>query len=364
MDKRSEMDPLLVSYLLRETSPEEDIRVREWIGSDEQNRLYFEALSRSWRSTTGQPTGTTTDIDGEWGHFQDLLATRRKRKTVIRKMVLTTAVAASLLTVILWPASLSKSRRPEAKGLAATKTTKQEALWQKLVNTSDKDSVFNLPDGSTIFLSPNSELAYRLTPASRELALNGKATFTAAKDEARPFSVFSGDIVTTALGTTFSISAFPGESSITIRLHEGKVVVRSVDSIRNKLAKVFYLVPGNELVYDKHRVTARLGRFGTNVAVRTKKNPAQDQPVTDSLSIDPNEMGSWYMFNNQSLDQIFDQLQEMFGTKIIYPKTAVMNKYFIGKFDKSDSLINILRKITLLNELKLTKKDNMFIISK
>ncbi len=361
MDNRSDMDPLLVSYLLRETSPEEDLRVLEWIGAEEQNRLYFETLSRGWSSTVSRSAGAPADIEGEWGHFKDLRATR---KMVIRKIVFTTTVAASLILVFLWRHPLFQSGRGETKPLAEGTTTKQEVLWQKLINTSDKDQLFTLADGSTILLSPNSVLSYRLTAASRELALNGVARFTVKKDQARPFSVFSGDIVTTALGTTFSVMAFPGGNSITIRLHEGKVVVRSVDSIRDKLAKDFYLLPGNELVYDKRLVSARLGRFGTTIATGGKKSPEQELPVTDSLSMSQSDMGSWYMFNNQSLDQVFRQLQEMFQTKIVYSSAEVKNKYFIGKFDKSDSLINILRKITVLNKLRLIQKDNMFLISK
>lgn len=361
MDNRSDMDPLLISYLLRRTSPEEDTYVLEWIGADEQNRLYFEALSRGWGLATSRSAGTPTDIEGEWGHFKDLMATR---KTIIRKIVFTTTIAASLILVFVWWNAISPGQRAGNQPLAEERKTKQEVLWQKLINVSDKNRSFILADGSTLLLSPHSVLSYRLSAASRELSLEGEARFIVKKDAARPFSVFSGDIVTTALGTSFSIVAFPGENSITIRLHEGKVVVRSVDSIRDKLTKDFYLLPGNELVYDKRLVSARLRGFGTNVSTRAKKSTEQEAPVTDSLSMSQNDRGSWYMFNNQSLDLVLQQLQEMFQTRIIYSKAEVKNKYFIGKFDKSDSLIIILRKITVLNKLKLTQKDNMFLINK
>lgn len=69
------------------------------------------------------------------------------------------------------------------------------------------------------------------------------------------------------------------------------------------------------------------------------------------------------MFNNQSLVQVFDQLEEMYNADIQYSKRDVRNMYFIGKFDKSDSFDNILSQVASLNNLKLIKTKDRFIIS-
>ena len=70
------------------------------------------------------------------------------------------------------------------------------------------------------------------------------------------------------------------------------------------------------------------------------------------------------MFNNQELGEIFDALADMYDVKIEYKKKDVKDMYFIGTYDKSDSLEKILKQIVLLNNLKLTKHNEVFRIEK
>jgi hypothetical protein len=70
------------------------------------------------------------------------------------------------------------------------------------------------------------------------------------------------------------------------------------------------------------------------------------------------------MFNNQSLPVIFEQLKELYDVDIVYSRKDVQTMYFIGKFDKSESVETILQKIGLINDLKVTRENNKFIIRK
>jgi ferric-dicitrate binding protein FerR (iron transport regulator) len=70
------------------------------------------------------------------------------------------------------------------------------------------------------------------------------------------------------------------------------------------------------------------------------------------------------MFNNQSLASVFRQLEEMYNVDIVYAKKDVAKMYFIGKFNKDDSVETILQNIATLNNLKLTKESNTYIIRK
>ena len=70
------------------------------------------------------------------------------------------------------------------------------------------------------------------------------------------------------------------------------------------------------------------------------------------------------MFNNQSLPQIFDQLEKMFNVEIGYDRKDIEKLYFIGKFDKTDSVEYILGCITTINDLTLSKQGNKFLIHK
>ena len=68
------------------------------------------------------------------------------------------------------------------------------------------------------------------------------------------------------------------------------------------------------------------------------------------------------IFDNYPLDVVFDQLQIIYNTKIIYDKAELGNRSFIGKMDKKDSLYHILKSIALLNNFGLHKQGDSLVI--
>jgi transmembrane sensor len=70
------------------------------------------------------------------------------------------------------------------------------------------------------------------------------------------------------------------------------------------------------------------------------------------------------MFNNQSLSEVFDALAAMYDVRIVYSKEDIKNMYFIGTYEKSDSIERILNEIALLNKLQISKLDNGFKIER
>ncbi|MFC4870852.1 FecR family protein [Negadavirga shengliensis] len=87
-------------------------------------------------------------------------------------------------------------------------------------------SNLTLQDGSKVILNSGSKLRYvrNFESDKRELYLVGEAYFEVAKDSLRPFIVRTGPIATTALGTSFNITAYENESH-DIALLSGKVKV-------------------------------------------------------------------------------------------------------------------------------------------
>lgn len=230
-------------------------------------------------------------------------------------------------------------------------------------NRTGKDKEIYLEDGSLVVLSNNSELAYKVPFTNgRNIALVGRALFKVAKDKTKPFTVTSGEISTTALGTEFMVTALADADKTTVRLNEGKVVIKPLEKNNWRMKSDVYLLPGQEFIYRQQTVaTVRNFRPERNVINRggNSEDLANDNPV-----IPQNERGSWYMFNNQPLGQVFDQLAVMYEVKISYKKEDVEKKYFVGKFDKKESLDIVLKYITLANQLIFTKNGSQYNISK
>ncbi|MEI6950462.1 FecR family protein [Paraflavisolibacter sp. H34] len=281
-----------------------------------------------------------------------------------RSRFLWVAVAAAVLLLVA-AALLWQRNEPVQPPMAVQKEQKASggalAVIRHERNTSGAAKKIQLPDGSVVVLEDKGELTYG-DPwgATRDITLSGKARFTVTKDPGRPFTVTSGAVATTALGTEFSVTAFkhvPG--TVVVRLYEGRVVVRAVNRANKKMRKEVYLLPGQEFVY------------GAVLQVKAfeERREAAEESTSEALSpespsLPQNAEGSWYMFNNQSLEDVFHQLAALYNAKIIFTKKDVTNIYFTGRYSKSDSLETILKRIGILHDLKITKQDTAFLISK
>jgi len=227
------------------------------------------------------------------------------------------------------------------------------------VNTSGHTINIVLPDGSTASLTDGSELRYPdpFENEKRTVFLNGEAMFTVMKNSAKPFKVHSAEITTTALGTVFTVTA-PGESNtIKVLLQEGKVVIKSADTVHKKLAKDYYLLPGDEFHFNRKTLIA--GIVNSEKAKPVAKARKEAIGYNDKASVT-----NWYMFNNQALAKVFDQLEAIYNVKIEYNKTAIRGMNFIGKIEKNDSIAFILKDIGIVNNLSVTRQGDIYIITK
>ncbi|SEW52882.1 FecR family protein [Chitinophaga arvensicola] len=222
-------------------------------------------------------------------------------------------------------------------------------------NTGNKTMVIVLPDGSVTQLLPGASMVYdKHFKENRNIYLTGEADFTVAPDKLHPFVVYSSELNTTALGTFFHVKAIPGEDMITVRLNTGKVLVKGA-SDKKKVMNDVVLTPGKELRYYRKTGKAIVASFnatGTDILVKAGSNGTG------------NAKPDWYKFDNQPMAQVLDQLSNYYGVAIYYYPSDVMEIYFDGKFEKTDSLSKILTDLTLPNNLKLIRNDSGFIIKK
>lgn len=87
-------------------------------------------------------------------------------------------------------------------------------------------SSLTLTDGSKVIMNAGSSLRYikDFEADKRVLYLEGEAYFDVQKDSLRPFIVYTGDMSTTAIGTSFNISAYKPDS-VNVYLLTGKALV-------------------------------------------------------------------------------------------------------------------------------------------
>lgn len=389
MGKNNYFEELIVSFLANELNADEEAFILDWINSSEQNKQYFEELRSTWHLLAAQQTVNDINVDAEWNRLRQSIEEEQKqlfvtapesldnrsieevkqgRKATIYKLFASAAIAASILLVfsLAWRFTNHANIEKPLAVAVDKETRKQTAFARTHFNTTGKPQLLILQDGSEVKLFAKSKITFNepFTGDRRDLFLTGKAHFKVAKDKTKPFTVFSGDLATTALGTEFTITAFEKGKNIIVRLYEGKVVIKSAPIAKRKLKKDFYLLPMHELIYDNRSLTARIRAFETEGKVVVKGNNRNEAFSIDNPSVPNLGKGTWYMFNNQPLTQVLDQLEGMFNTDIVYSKKDLAKTYFIGSFNIADSLDEILKQIATLNNLKVTRKNNQIIISK
>ncbi|MEI6948964.1 FecR domain-containing protein [Paraflavisolibacter sp. H34] len=389
MENNPQYDELLVRYLFKEATGEEQVRVENWLHASEENRRYFERLEKAWQLAQARKDLdyllTGVDLEDRWNRFEQRVAAKEEtpaiplpehqpmaaenpeeekpRKSGVYRVLVAAAIAASVLLVIGLGWTFFAGRKPEAPIArdAGKRIDSVAYVTRHEVNTEGRDKRIRLADGSLVVLGARSEITYREPFGNqRELLLAGKAFFQVAKDRARPFTVRSGEIATTALGTEFTVSAYKGSGRVVVRLFEGKVVVRAAHKANKRMPQDVYLSPGQEFVYGGP--TARVHAF------RVNSNAAHRQLMTEEPSESPSlpqqTKGTWFQFNNRPVNEILDQLAEIYKVKIIYHPKEVQDLYFIGKYNSSDSVEMILNRIGFLNNLTITRNDSAFVISR
>jgi len=230
-----------------------------------------------------------------------------------------------------------------------------------------------LPDGSLVELYPQSTVSYLagFEPSKRDVGLKGEAVFKVFKDAHRPFTVYSDQISTTALGTRFRVKTSSREIDVT--LYEGKVLVKKADdnakvlnaqnrkyvaakdSVTVKEPKRYYLNAGNEIVYN-----IRTSQFSP---ILNFLMPESKKPLV-VVAQNSNEAAPVVM-NNISMPSALDMLAEKFNVQIEYSPADVKDINIIATVNPKQSIEQVLRDIAIMNNLRIEKIDSQkFIITK
>ena len=279
------------------------------------------------------------------------LPKRRSRFLVLRPYL--AAAVALFVLVCVWllrPAADSKKGKPE---------NQLAVIWEGKRNSGNKKLKVRLPDSSEAILSPGTTIRYRRDFGyynQREVKVEGEVVFTVIKDKQMPFVVSTEKIRTTVLGTIFEVTAEKSSDQIKVRLMEGNLLVR-VDQVSEDSVKKYFLSPGEEFVYGKRNNSVVVQKFAVH-------RGGYAAPLLNRLPLGQDNPHNWYMFNNQSLAEVFDQLALVYNVDIRYNPADLRNKFFIGRLEKIDSLSKIMRDIARLNHLSVTLENGQYIVKK
>jgi ferric-dicitrate binding protein FerR (iron transport regulator) len=202
-------------------------------------------------------------------------------------------------------------------------------------------SHLTLSDGSRVILNSGSKLTYakNFEAEKREVFLDGEAFFNVAKDSNRPFVVNSMDTKTTALGTSFNVSAYQGET-LNVSLLTGKVVVNRVGEAEEGVI----LNPGEAL-----RIDTKNDRF-------SKSDFDQDLVIGWTKK--------WIIFQKTPLQEAIRALENWYGVQIQIARQPEDQVLLSGRF-QDETLENVLEGLKFSARFEFTiDKEHVKIIFK
>lgn len=209
-------------------------------------------------------------------------------------------------------------------------------LVKECSNTSDKQEKIVFEDGSSVILEANSVLRYpeHFSAENREVTLEGAGFFQISKDASRPFLVYSKDVITKVLGTSFMVNTNASGKVTEVSVRTGKV---EVSPVAGRLAivkgilgvdKVVLLTPNQKAIFSNDQKAFEKTLVSNPEPVYAIANKADKEEVKDLFS-----------FNDAPLTDVISRFKKAYGIDFIIDDQALYNNTFTGDLSEQ-SLYN------------------------
>ena len=201
-------------------------------------------------------------------------------------------------------------------------------------NPKGQKSRFGLPDGTKVWLNSNSSLTYLNQDNKRQVILEGEAYFDVKEDSLHPFEVHTQNLITTALGTAFNVSAYSNDEEIKVFLIDGKVSVRAD---QNNSIEEEMLLPNEMVVWQSEK---------SNLS-KSKIKDFRNLGWKDGL----------LFFQDAGLEEVVEQLENWYGVEINLVNRPIKEWKYNGEFANQD-LETVLKRMSFVETFKFEINKN------
>jgi ferric-dicitrate binding protein FerR (iron transport regulator) len=261
-------------------------------------------------------------------------------------------VAAAALAIGLSTAGISllqSGAQPElvaqtkvAPSAPAAKIADEQLLY---TNTSQQVATIRLADGSVVLLSPGSHLRYpkRFTAPNRRVHLVGEASFDVKHDTAHPFLVYTDKLVTTVLGTSFTVRAYAGKAQASVKVMRGKVRVTprlpgaKADEVLPPMLASVVVRPNQQAVYSPAAQELRKELVAQPAVLVPQPFAFDDRPVAEVLTALEEAYGVDIVYDEQALTACTVSL--VLKDESLFGKLAILCKTLGASYEVSDTQI-------------------------
>ncbi|MEQ9289438.1 MAG: FecR domain-containing protein [Cyclobacteriaceae bacterium] len=310
MDRLNDIDDIISKKLSGDLAGEEQAALESWLAASPENHQEYEYLSKIWKEKSRAPKLINSGERAEniWqqakhdktpaggGNYQS-------RPYLRIAAMITVVLGVSFMIYRLWESGQDQKVIRTANEIVRSTSP-----------LGSKTRVA-LPDGSIAWLNSDSYIEFpEIFPdGSRQVDLVGEAYFEVRKDSLRPFTVRSLGANTTALGTSFNISAFPENETVEVHLITGRVLVNNVE-----------LTPGEGAIYNR-----------TNEYIKVSQ-------------IEPDNVLGWkdgvLLFDGDNFSTFLKKIERWYGLEVTVTGKPETKWTVKGRFEK-EYLTNVLNAV-------------------
>ena len=333
-------DKSIHAYLTGNLSTWETRELIHWLNESPENKRQFKVIQEYWNNTNEIISLDQANIDEAYQKLsKNIFETDNDQVKPVAKVVsLATfsksnktvwlSVAASIALIIGVFMFMSHLKEPKIDREAVSIITKE--------NPAGRKSRIFLPDGTAVKLNSNSKLKFpeSFSNTERIVYLEGEAFFKVAKDAERPFSVVSGGITTTALGTSFNVKSSNNVENVKVALVTGQVKVKD-----DKGSSVI-LAPNEMVTYEEGKIDKRLFDYNKEIAWSEGK----------------------LYFKQKKLTQVFLDLEAWYGFEFEFELTKPLKGKYSGEFANNPSLERVMDGISYASDFDYEITGNKILI--
>ena len=171
-----------------------------------------------------------------------------------------------------------------------------------------------LPDGSVVVLEKNAKIitAEGYGNTTRTVYLIGEAFFDVKRNTKVPFLVYSGELITQVLGTSFTIKPGPDSKTIEVSVKTGRVSVYAPSTKQSTKINGAIITPNQKVSYDAENKTIRQD------IVDTPELIAPDISLAD------------FQFEEATIESVLPIIQKAYGVEIVVVNPVLNKCAFTG----------------------------------
>lgn len=323
---------LIAKYLSGNIEMPERERLLAWVAQSPSNQAYFDEILQLW-SASGEYENAFTPpneakIESAWQAVEQKIS-RPAHTTNIRYLSFGKVLLRAAAVILLLISAAYWIWKPGSDADAFVAIT---------TGAGEKREI-TLPDGSTVWMNELSRLEYPGDFQKREVILDGEAFFEVRKAHGKTFTIRSGEALTTVLGTSFNVRAYPQEGGVEVTVKTGKVELKSAEASERRVL----LSPGDAGVFEKSR---------KQVLKIEKSNNNSDAWKTHSLTFDDAPVG-----------EVVQALERYFEVDIEVSNEALLKCQFKLNALQNPELEDIFKLMGFTMDIKVTKQKDKYILN-